>query len=131
MPYLRPLLEGMQSGIYMSDKLRRRGIATEDGGYVFSRSNKTGGESFFSSRFTQPSSRNGLFSSANLSQLQRLDKFGGTAGETVVEITSPRKLNHGTATILNAGKKKSHSDIVKTTTMTTRWDRNDAWQEPV
>lgn len=104
---------------------------TAQRGYGASGYNKSGGEISFSSRYTLQTSRNGLISKANLSQLQRLDKFGGVAGENMVEITSPCKVIHGTATVLDAGRKGSHSEIVKTSTMTMSWDQNDPRHELV
>lgn len=124
-PYLRPLLEGMQSGMYMSDELRRRGVTAAHRGYGSNGYNKSGGESSFSSRYTQQQSKKVLISSANISQSRRLGEFGGAAGQTMVEITSPCEVHHDSNTVLNAGSQGSHSNIVKTTTMTTSWNRDE------
>lgn len=115
----------------MSDELRRRGMTAVHRGYDGNGYNKSGGEISVSSRYTQPQSRKGLVSSANISQSRRLDEFGSAAGETMVEITSPCEVHHGPMTVLDAGNQGSYSNIVKTTTMTTSWDREEPLHEGV
>lgn len=126
-PYLRPLLEGMQSGMYMSDELRRRGImAADDSGY-----SRSGGETSSSSRHTQQQSSKELVSIANKSQPRRLNEFGSAAGDTMVEITSPCGINHDTITVSDVGNQGRPTNIIKTTTMTTSWDRDESRQAAV
>lgn len=129
-PYLRPLLEGMQSGMYMSDELRRRGITAAHGGYDQSGYDKSGGTSS-SNRITPQQSRKGLISSTNVSQPRRMNEYGGAAEGNLVEITSPCELNRDTIAIPDVRNQGSHSNIIKTTTTTTSWGRDESGQETV
>lgn len=136
-PYLRPLLESLPSGLYGSDELRRRGTPSElgysrskSGSYqLSSNASKAGGDAKHNrkspadggiKRFLPMLSQEKTTHSNSASGLP-----GGPRrpdGETDVEITA---LNHqlGDNKKWDTESTGSHSKILKTTVMSTEWEK--------
>lgn len=134
-PYLRPLLESLPSGLYGSDELRRRGTPSElgysrskSGSYQLSNDYKSGAESKHSRKSQSDAGIKRFLPMLSQEKTTNVSSASGLPGgprrpdgQMDVEITAVHH-KHGDDKIWETESTGSNSKILKTTVVSAEWE---------
>lgn len=111
-PYLKPLIEAMESGMIRGDDLRRRGVDPETYGGGRSNNGKSSrGGSRWGRMLTGGGSKNGS-KMVSTKKAMRMDNFSSNSSRSLSMpgALSPHSGKHNTNTTISAGLPRTHSN---------------------